>query len=242
MKLTRITNKDNQPTSIVKATFTNIEDYNEALKYGIRLGYTRYKGETEMKLLQCYNCQKVGHSAFGCMAQTKCLKCAGHHKSNVCKASSLKCANCGGNHAACSRQCPYLIESEKKRVEKARSTPTQVIPSHAARPTSYKAALSNQLSDELKEVIVALIKSTIEQQLGSWLGSIKDSFKETIGSHIKKTLSLNPQNQVNQAQAKLQTSVSPFHHSIHNHTQNATTSSKPNQQNKGKQQSNQNHV
>lgn len=208
MVLTRINNKNGQATTIVRATFTNKDEYTEALNNGIRLGYTRYKGEPEQKLLQCYNCQKVGHSSFSCMARTKCFKCAGPHKSSECNSNHLKCANCNGNHAACSRSCPYIIEAEKKRLERTQKyTNNQAIQTTTETTNrNYKMALTSPPPvDELKEMISSLIKSVMEEQFSSWLSSIKNSFKETIATHIKTSMT----NSANTANNRRHSNVNP---------------------------------
>lgn len=82
------------------------------------MGYSLYKTTPEKPIIQCYKCQKLDHSAFLCFNSVVCLKCGGSHNQNECTAEQLYCSNCGGNHAACSRKCPYLINSlELKKIK-----------------------------------------------------------------------------------------------------------------------------
>lgn len=58
---------------------------------------------------QCYNCLHFNHSSELCSLDPKCLKCAGNHKTNLCKKNiedKCKCANCGGEHPANYKGCP----------------------------------------------------------------------------------------------------------------------------------------
>ena len=68
--------------------------------------------------LQCYNCQRLSHSAKTCTANTRCLLCSGNHHKDQCKAKTFKCANCGGGHIANSKECEYF--SFGKKIEEVR--------------------------------------------------------------------------------------------------------------------------
>jgi hypothetical protein len=60
--------------------------------------------------VQCFNCQRIGHTALGCRARVRCLLCGGQHNKDRCQnKDNFKCAGCGGTHKANSRQC-YLIQ------------------------------------------------------------------------------------------------------------------------------------
>jgi len=76
----------------------------------VMVHYVRYKVRTFINdPMQCYFCQKLGHTSYGCTAKIpKCLLCAGKHKKEDCKAVERLCANCKGNHAANSMKCTYI--------------------------------------------------------------------------------------------------------------------------------------
>ncbi|XP_049809106.1 uncharacterized protein LOC126252276 [Schistocerca nitens] len=68
------------------------------------------------KILQCYNCQQLGHTARECKNAVACLKCAAAHDTRSCtkpRGVASSCADCGGPHAANSRSCGYLRESHR---------------------------------------------------------------------------------------------------------------------------------
>jgi DNA-binding protein H-NS len=59
--------------------------------------------------VQCYNCQSLGHKAFGCKKAQICANCAheGHHHKE-CTSEIPKCTPCGGPHASYSKNCRKL--------------------------------------------------------------------------------------------------------------------------------------
>ena len=73
-------------------------------------GYGSYRMRPFVKSpLQCFNCQRFGHTARTCWRDSQtCRYCAGRHHSSQCKGDkqvTLKCANCGEGHATTSRAC-----------------------------------------------------------------------------------------------------------------------------------------
>ena len=70
------------------------------------------------KPMQCFICQKFGHSSKSCRATTpRCVRCSGEHSirdKNACSPYvDRKCVNCEGQHSANSNECPvYKKEQE----------------------------------------------------------------------------------------------------------------------------------
>lgn len=60
-------------------------------------------------LLQCYNCQQIGHESSRCRRSKVCAKCAtkGHHHS-TCRMAFTRCAVCSGPHMSIKGHCPRL--------------------------------------------------------------------------------------------------------------------------------------
>lgn len=63
------------------------------------------------KNIQCYSCQKLGHSYHFCSMGTRCRFCALEHPSRTCPTrddpSTYRCANCGKPHMSSSMTCLY---------------------------------------------------------------------------------------------------------------------------------------
>lgn len=69
--------------------------------------------EYRPRLVQCYNCQEVGHKAFQCKSVQRCAKCAAEgHRHSSCDQIVPKCVPCGGPHESFSRNCRKLYPSQ----------------------------------------------------------------------------------------------------------------------------------
>ena len=58
--------------------------------------------------VQCYNCQRFGHTAGSCRTKPRCLICGEGHNRNECKSTVIRCANCCGTHVSSSRDCDQM--------------------------------------------------------------------------------------------------------------------------------------
>jgi len=68
----RIYNKKlQQNTTLLKAKTSNQKSLEDALKHGVKIGFTIYRVEHEKKVHQCFKCQKFGHSASECRNQVQ---------------------------------------------------------------------------------------------------------------------------------------------------------------------------
>ena len=90
----------------------------------VTVGYSLYRVRHFAGLpLQCYRCQRLGHTAIGCKSQVRCLLCGGPHSKNECEIKDItqyKCSNCRGPHRANSNDC--AIYKMAKQIEKVRVT------------------------------------------------------------------------------------------------------------------------
>ncbi|KAI1005374.1 hypothetical protein K3495_g2840 [Podosphaera aphanis] len=69
------------------------------------------------RLMQCFNCQKYGHIAKVCTANSKCGNCAGEHNTRVCPGKQdVRCSNCARKHKAWDQICPVRIAAKAKTV------------------------------------------------------------------------------------------------------------------------------
>ena len=76
--------------------------------------------------LQCYNCQRIGHTAKTCKSGGRCMYCGGSHKRQECtkQANEYSCANCKGDHRANDPICPTYQEAKKIEVIRAKTPKT----------------------------------------------------------------------------------------------------------------------
>ena len=103
----------------LKITFTG-----NKIPEAVTIGYSLYRIRHFVGLpLQCYKCQRLGHTAIGCKSQVRCLLCGGPHSKNECEIKDItqyKCSNCKGPHRANSNDC--AIYKMAKQIEKVRVT------------------------------------------------------------------------------------------------------------------------
>ena len=103
------------PSLSSKITFAE-----EQLPSDIKIGYSFYKVRPYVsEPLQCYRCQRLGHTATGCRAKVRCLLCGGEHPKEQCSFRQEKCANCAGAHRANSKQCNIFMMACQIEKEKA---------------------------------------------------------------------------------------------------------------------------
>jgi hypothetical protein len=101
-RLSRIVEGERVPSTSVRVVF---EGHN--LPKRIKIGYLSYSVRAyEFSPLQCYNCQRFGHSASGCTSKMRCLVCSGEHHYSTCTSRAPKCANCNGPYKANFPDCP----------------------------------------------------------------------------------------------------------------------------------------
>ena len=85
----------------------------------IKIEYSYYKVRPFVHPpLQCYNCQRIGHTASTCNTKTRCMLCGGEHEKKDCKSLIFKCAGCGGEHKSNDKACPIVkraCQVEKRR-------------------------------------------------------------------------------------------------------------------------------
>ena len=115
----QIKNQKKKSRATIICSTTDEEGYKTLIKARtVKLGFRSFKIEKarQLEAIQCFNCQKYGHAAKICTAETKCPRCSGPHIVKSCKEEALKCANCGGKHRANSAKCkknPKNLKSNK---------------------------------------------------------------------------------------------------------------------------------
>jgi hypothetical protein len=170
----------NEPTEYVTIHINSKQAAQSLLGNKLKLALCRFRVTIDEKVIQCYKCQKVGHTAANCTNQVTCLRCGGDHSHKDCSAE-LKCANCQGSHAACARKCPSLKPAPKPtqppksttqatNSNQAKSWSSVVTNKHnhqqAAPPTTHVQQLIDEAIDrKVKPMIENLVKLTTELTL-----------------------------------------------------------------------------
>lgn len=89
----------------LKVTFSG-----DSLPTAVLIGHGFYKvrhfiGEP----LQCYNCQRLGHTSYSCRGKQRCNLCGKEHGQRECpiagNTNEYHCVNCGGTHKTNSKEC-----------------------------------------------------------------------------------------------------------------------------------------
>ena len=114
----RLPNNDWEDSLSVKVTFEGTE-----LPKAVTIKHSYYRIRPYIpQPLQCYKCQRLGHTAPSCKNQLRCLLCGDQHDKSNCnynqQTGDFKCANCKRNHKANSKQCQFYDAAQK--IEKIR--------------------------------------------------------------------------------------------------------------------------
>ena len=73
---------------------------------------------TGFRMLQCFNCQKYGHIAKICTADSKCGHCAGEHNTRNCTGKKdVKCSNCGKGYKTWDQSCSVRAAAKNRTVQ-----------------------------------------------------------------------------------------------------------------------------
>ncbi|CAI6371685.1 unnamed protein product [Macrosiphum euphorbiae] len=72
------------------------------------LGFSKCRIKLYSSILQCYNCQRYGHTAARCRAkEPTCRNSSVSHDSRNCRSESVRCTNCKNRgHKSSSMKCP----------------------------------------------------------------------------------------------------------------------------------------
>ena len=96
------------------------------IKQGTNIKWGTYRSERyapQLRLTQCYNCQKFGHIARNCRSKHTCGKCSSHdHATPNCTTEEPKCPACQGGHPSWHSECPVRAVEINKLLERRRNT------------------------------------------------------------------------------------------------------------------------
>ena len=193
----RIINKQGNPTTVMKLTVSNKRAYEKLLNNYVTIDLQRFRTSPAKTVIQCFNCQKVGHTKFNCPNEIRCLRCGGNHSHKECN-NQLKCSNCGSAHTSCSRSCPYLKEEAKQKQENrnvqimapssAQFTTTQSI-MHSRQRTYAQATTSN-----INQRHPPTIEQDIDKKLEDISNQIQVGSAKFVASLISTSLDISQQN------------------------------------------------
>lgn len=122
VKASRLINRDSgKPIPKVKLIFETTEimkSIGKTMLLGIQNCPVQPYKKKE-RLLQCYKCQRFGHTQGGCQSDSyRCGSCAGNHSRKDCKADFTRCANCQGDHLSSDGRCPRAVEVRRQVTER----------------------------------------------------------------------------------------------------------------------------
>ena len=114
LKKRKLNSDEWEESETVKITFDSAQ-----IPKGVSLCGSYYKTRVFIPFpVQCWNCQRLGHTSGSCKSKVRCRKCAGNHPKKDCTSPTMKCANCGGPHNANSRDCLIIQKAYKLEKEK----------------------------------------------------------------------------------------------------------------------------
>jgi hypothetical protein len=107
------------PSLSMKIELAESDDRDRIIREGLIVLNKRYQVSAytpPLVPLQCWRCQRFGHTRLRCTSEPACLKCGQNHVGTPCSASSIdfKCKNCTGNHRANDRTCKVYQEALNK--------------------------------------------------------------------------------------------------------------------------------
>lgn len=178
------------------ASFHKEPNINEIYKLKYLLSYTvlvePYKAPD---ILQCYQCQRLGHSQKTCHNLPRCVKCAGNHFAYLCPKKTrdepAKCVNCGGDHPANFRGCKLLQTSINRRKQNNQQKNNVPVPPPTS-STSNAASNSNSYAQSTKNASPQEINTKKSQNFSRHPSATSqdtaDNSEQSLGSSIKEVL------------------------------------------------------
>ena len=81
----------------------------------IQLGYEIFEVKPYIPpVIRCFNCQRLGHVASRCRAQTRCVRCSGNHNYEACtQKEQVRCCRCGGSHSSAYARWSTITDEKK---------------------------------------------------------------------------------------------------------------------------------
>lgn len=120
--------------------------------------------------IQCYRCQRFGHTSSFCSNDPRCMKCGANHSTHLCeKLRSLpaQCANCTLNHTSSYRGCQVYQDAMARINLPGQTNPKPRHPRHlvdAPQPNINAWAQRASANKPAVQVANAVAPTTVRQQ------------------------------------------------------------------------------
>ena len=197
----------NKKTGIIKILVENKEKAEALIRDRAKIGFSHFKVQHDIRVLQCYKCSKFGHHAANCTNRLVCANCSEEHLLKDCpnrgNKVATRCANCGLSHYACSRSCRVMkeeINSRLRRVSPSYAEVTSTGPRNSQGTNAWNNPINFlthepfggknvEFCHEIKN-ITAGIQKAIEIKLNTVIKSITESISllnSTLVAALKTT-------------------------------------------------------
>ena len=141
--------KDLVPTQYIKIDFSTSNRPTE-----IKIGFMNFPvSDYKPNPLQCFKCQRFGHTSTACRSKERCLFCGENHAFKDCNKESKKCANCGStdhiaNYGGCksmknAKAIEHLAQKESLTYMEAKD---RLFPSHTQSSGAVNATFHGQVN------------------------------------------------------------------------------------------------
>lgn len=140
--------------------------------------------------LQCYNCQRMGHTAKTCKSPARCMYCGGAHEKKDCPKSeeNFSCANCSGKHRSNDPSCSYYKEAKQIELIRAKKNNTY---NEAKMEIRNKGKVTTEGVRPLPLAQVEAAPSTSKHYSGALLGNLPSPSREADVEHSIPTTQKN---------------------------------------------------
>ena len=182
-RLRRKVGQDWVSSNLVKITFNTT-----TLPPAITIAHSYYKVRPFFSPpLQCFRCQRLGHTALGCRAAPRCLICGGGHSKETCSTVDPYCCNCRGTHKANSILCP-LIQAARERESLGMFTQPQQGPMSMTALPLLEQHIHTASHSHLRHQVVPV---DVHRPFSTPLSQIQSSYSDVVRGRVTGTATIS---------------------------------------------------